>query len=85
LYWLSVTSGIYSFKGQLNKTQLIVFFGTILFTLFSMDVLKAFYANKLRSKIKATHIVKLNRIAGVLIIVFALKLIYNLVFTSTLF
>ncbi|TAH00475.1 MAG: LysE family translocator [Sphingobacteriales bacterium] len=85
LYWISVTSGVYTLKGHLEKNDLIVFFGTILIVLFSMDVLKAFYANKLRSKIKSTYIVKLNRVAGVLIIIFALKLIYNLVFTSKLF
>ncbi len=85
LYWVSVTSGVYTLKGHLEKNDLIVFFGTILIVLFGMDVLKAYYANKLRSKIKSTYIVKLNRVAGILIIAFALKLIYNLAFTSKLF
>jgi len=85
LYWISVTSGVYSLKGTLNSQQLIIFFGTILISLFGLDVLKAFYANKLRSKIKPVYIVKLNRIAGAIIIVFALKIIYSLIFTTTLF
>ncbi len=85
LYWISVTSSVYALKGDLSKQEIMLFFGAILFTLFGMDVLKAFYANKLRSKIKAIYIVRLNRIAGVLILVFALKLIYNLIFTTTLF
>jgi amino acid exporter len=85
LYWVSVTSGVYTLKGRLEKHELIVFFSTILITLFGMDALKAFYANKLRTKIKPIYIVRLNRIAGVLIIVFALKLIYNLLFTTHIF
>ncbi len=84
LYWISVTSGIYSLKGELNSQQIIPFFGSILITLFGMDVLKAYFAHKLRYKIKEKSIQKLNNIAGVIIIIFALKLIYNLIFTETL-
>lgn len=47
-------------------------------TQFSLDVLKAHYANKLRYRIKEKHIAMLNRIAGILILIFALRLIYNL-------
>ena len=85
LYWISVTSGVYSLKGNLSKEEIIIFFGTILLTLFGMDILKAFYANKLRTRIKSKYILRLNRVAGILIILFALKLIYNLIFTKTLF
>ena len=85
LYWISVTSGVYSLNGELRKEEVVLFFGTILLTLFGMDVLKAFYANKLRTRIKSKYILRLNRVAGVLIILFALKLIYNLIFTKTLF
>lgn len=84
LYWISVTSGIYSLHGNLTSQQIIPFFGSILLTLFGMDVLKAYFANKLRYKIKEKSIQRLNNIAGVLIIIFALKLIYNLIFTETL-
>lgn len=84
LYWISVTSGIYSLNGTLTSQQIIPFFGSILITLFGMDVLKAYFAHKLRYKIKEKSIQRLNNIAGVLIIIFALKLIYNLIFTETL-
>ena len=84
LYWVSVTSGVYSVYGDLTSHQLIPFFGAILFTLFGMDTLKAYFAHKLRYKIKEKSIQNLNRIAGVLIIIFALKLIYNLIFSHTL-
>lgn len=84
LYWISVTSGVYSLNGEIRSEQIIPFYGTILFTLFGMDILKAYFAHKLRYKIKERSIQRLNNIAGVLIIVFALKLIYNLIFTETL-
>ncbi|MDA9555122.1 LysE family translocator [Pelobium sp.] len=84
LYWVSVTSGVYSLYGDLTSHQVIPFFGAILLTLFGMDTLKAYFAHKLRYRIKEKSIQNLNKIAGILIIVFALKLIYNLIFTHTL-
>lgn len=84
LYWVSVTSGIISVTGEIKAQQIIPFFGSILVTQFSMDTLKAYYANKLRYRIKENTIVLLNRVAGTLIIIFALKLIYNLIFNIPL-
>lgn len=78
LYWLSVTSGVISLSGGLKSADIIPFYGSILITQFSLDVLKAYYANKLRYKIKEKTISNLNKIAGVLIIIFALRIIYNL-------
>ncbi len=84
LYWISVTSGVISLAGGFNPKVIIPFFATILITQFSLDTLKAYYANKLRKKITQETLLKLNRIAGGLIIIFALKLIYSLVFTHSL-
>jgi len=84
LYWISVSSGVYSMYGELTSKQIIPFFGAILITLFSMDTLKAYFAHKMRYKIKEKTLQNLNKIAGIIIIIFALKLIYNLIFTHTL-
>jgi amino acid exporter len=84
LYWVSVTSSFISIHGQIDSEGIIPFFGSILITQFSMDTVKAYYSNKLRYRIKENTMVMLNRVAGALIIIFALKLIYNLVFTSSL-
>lgn len=84
LYWVSVTSAFISMHGELDRTETIPFFGSILVTQFSMDIVKAYYSNKLRYRIKENTMVTLNRVAGGLIIIFALKLIYNLVFTHSL-
>lgn len=84
LYWISITSGAISVAGGYNSQIIIPFFATILLTQFSVDSLKAYYANKLRGKITESTLIKLNRIAGGLIIIFALKLIYSLVISHSL-
>jgi amino acid exporter len=78
LYWLSVTSSVISISGEIKSSEIIPFFGSILITQFSLDTLKAYYANKLRYRIKEKNIARLNRIAGVLILIFAARLIFNL-------
>ncbi|PRY52448.1 threonine/homoserine/homoserine lactone efflux protein [Arcticibacter pallidicorallinus] len=78
IYWITVTSSIISVTGEIQAQQIFPFFGSILITQFSMDSVKAYYANKLRYKIKERTIVLLNRVAGSLIMIFALKLIYDL-------
>ena len=84
LYWVSVTSGFISVAGAIEAHNIVPFFGSILCAQFSMDFVKAYYANKLRYRIKEHTIAHLNRIAGILIIIFALRLIYTLVFTRSL-
>jgi amino acid exporter len=83
LYWISVTSGLISVTGELNAKEIVPFFGSILVTQFSMDTLKAYYANKLRYRIKESTMAWLNKTAGTLIIIFALRLIYSLLFTNS--
>lgn len=84
LYWLSVTSGVISISGEIKSSEIIPFFGSILITQFSVDVVKAYYANKLRYRIKEKTISNLNRIAGALILIFAIRLIYNLLSGNSL-
>lgn len=84
LYWISVTSGVVSIAGGFNPRIILPFFAAILITQFSLDTLKAYFANKLRKKITEKTLMRLNRIAGGLIIIFALHLVYSLVFTHSL-
>ncbi|MEJ7778354.1 MAG: LysE family translocator [Daejeonella sp.] len=84
LYWLSVTSGVISISGEIDPAEVIPFFGSILITQFSVDVVKAYYANKLRYRIKEKTISNLNRIAGILILIFAARLLYNLLSGNSL-
>ncbi|MBC7743661.1 MAG: LysE family translocator [Flavobacterium sp.] len=78
LYWVSITSGIISVAGEFQAKNILPFYSAILITQFSVDVVKAYYANKLRYRIKEKSIARLNLVAGLLIIAFALRLIYNL-------
>ncbi|MEY3679058.1 MAG: hypothetical protein RI924_1199 [Bacteroidota bacterium] len=84
IYWVSVTSGVISITGGYNPKIILPFFATILITQFSLDTLKAYYANKLRKKITENTLIKLNRIAGGLIIIFAVHLLYSLVVNHSL-
>ncbi|TZF81535.1 LysE family translocator [Pedobacter sp. BS3] len=78
LYWVTVTGGVMSISGgNLKPQQILPFFGCILITQFSMDSLKAYYANKLRYRIKENTLAWFNRIAGILIIIFAFRLMFG--------
>ena len=78
LYWVTVTGGVMSIGGgNLKPQQMLPFFGCILITQFSMDTLKAYYANKLRYRIKENTLAWFNRIAGILIIIFAFRLMFG--------
>ena len=79
LYWISVTSGVISVAGGYNPNIIVPFFTAILITQFSLDALKAYFANKLRNRITVHNLIVLNRVAGTLLIIFAAKLIYSLV------
>lgn len=84
LYWFSVAGGAISVTGQFSPKKIIPLFASILITQFSLDVTKAYYANKLRYRIKAHMISKLNKVAGILLILFAIRMILNLVLGHSL-
>jgi threonine/homoserine/homoserine lactone efflux protein len=84
LYWISVTSGVISVAGGYNPNIIVPFFAAILITQFSLDTLKAYFANKLRNRITVHNLIVLNRVAGTLLIIFAAKLIYSLVVNHSL-
>ena|SRR5690554_5278288 len=81
LYWISVTGGVISVTGKFNLQEIIPFFATILITQFTIDCLKAFYANKLSHRIEEKTIGRINKMAGIFIIIFALRLMYEVIFT----
>lgn len=85
LYWISVTGGVISVSGKFNLQEIIPFFATILFTQFTIDCIKAFYADKLRHRIEEKTMGRINKVAGVFIIIFALRLMYEVVFTHSSF
>lgn len=83
LYWISITGGVISVSGKFNLQEIIPFFATILITQFSVDCIKAFYADKLSHRIEEKTIGRINKMAGVFIIIFALRLMYETIFTHS--
>jgi len=84
LYWISVTSGVVSISDRFDLKRIILFFSCVLLTQLGIDTAKAFYADKLSHKIEECTLNKINKFAGALIIVFALRLMYELVFTHSI-
>jgi amino acid exporter len=78
LYWVSITGGFLSVSGRrFEPGTIIPFFACILITQFSIDCLKAYYADKLSYRIEEKTLGRFSKFAGILIIVFALRLMYD--------
>lgn len=74
LFWISTVGGamaLYDGESKLIWTQ----FSAVLLTVFLFDILKAWFAKKMRSFITEDKIFKANRIIGIAFIVFALILL----------
>jgi threonine/homoserine/homoserine lactone efflux protein len=74
-FWMGV-AGTVSVKESYTITHLLVFYGSILLTIYSTDLLKAYIAHKLKSIITINILLWLNRISGFALISFG---IYTLV------
>ncbi|WP_028298755.1 LysE family translocator [Olivibacter sitiensis] len=81
-YWIGLTSGFVSANGSFNINKAVPFFASVLLTQLASDCTKAFYADKLSHKIEEKVLNNINKFAGALIIIIALRLMYQLVFTQ---
>lgn len=73
MFWIMV-GGIVSVQLHYVMAEKVAFFVVAMATQLSVDALKTYYAAKLRYKIKERTIQNLNRIAGAVIIIFAIRL-----------
>jgi threonine/homoserine/homoserine lactone efflux protein len=73
MFWLMV-GGIVSVQLHYAMAEKVVFFVVAMATQLSVDFVKTYYTAKLRHMIKERTIQNLNRIAGAVIIIFALRL-----------
>ncbi|AOM78193.1 LysE family translocator [Pedobacter steynii] len=73
MFWIMV-GGIISVQLHYTMAEKIVFFIIAMATQLSVDGIKTYYAAKLRYRIKEKTIQNLNRIAGAVIIIFAIRL-----------
>lgn len=75
MFWI-IVSGIISAKLNSLDEKLFCFF-IAMATQLTIDGLKSYYSSKLRYRIKEDALSKLNKIAGIIIIAFAIWLIYK--------
>jgi threonine/homoserine/homoserine lactone efflux protein len=78
MFWVMV-GGVVAVHLQFGMAEKIAFFVVALITQLSMDSIKTYYAAKLRYKIKERSIQRLNRIAGIVIIIFAFRLFIEVI------
>lgn len=78
MFWIMV-GGIISAQLHYNMSEKIVFFVVAMITQLSVDCLKTYYAAKLRYRIKEKSIQNLNKIAGVVILIFAIRLFIEVI------
>ncbi len=81
-HWITVigtASTIYRADDTNRTVKIAVMFLTVLVVQFGLDTTKAFYANKLRAKVSAKLVHRLNQVAGVALIIASLVLMDKLV------
>jgi len=76
MFWIIVSS-IISVKLNNMLNEKLLCFIIAMATQLTIDGLKSYYSSKLRYKIKEDTLKKLNKVAGVIIIVFAFWLMYK--------
>ncbi|WP_316734444.1 LysE family translocator [Pedobacter aquatilis] len=76
MFWI-IVSGIISVKLNNMLNEKLVCFFIAMSTQLAIDGAKSFYSSKLRYRIKEDALKKLNKIAGVIIIFFAVWLMYK--------
>ncbi|XOV91111.1 MAG: LysE family translocator [Bacteroidota bacterium] len=77
VFWMGII-GMVAVKFEYGPQQQPFFFAGVLITIFSMDILKAFIAHRLRSVVTPNSILIMNRSVGVILILFGLHMFYFL-------
>jgi len=81
-FWLGIIS-LASTKYKYGNQEMILFFIAILCTVLVIDIAKSYLANQLRSFITVRFIRIMNRVVGIALIVFALKLFLGVFASQT--
>lgn len=77
VFWIGVITALNA--GQMvGKSHALIFFAMVMLTVFSTDLLKAFLASKLKKLLTSTILIWLNRISGLALICYGMKLIYDI-------
>ncbi|MES2455565.1 MAG: LysE family transporter [Bacteroidota bacterium] len=78
MFWVMV-GGIISVQLHYDMAEKILFFLVAMTTQLSVDCFKTYYAAKLRYRIKEKSIQNLNRIAGGVILIFAIRIFVQVI------
>ncbi|MFT7382165.1 MAG: threonine/homoserine/homoserine lactone efflux protein [Roseivirga sp.] len=73
-FWISIVSKV-SIDFEYSDNQALGFFVALVLTVFIVDVLKSHFATKLREIVTARFMKIMNRIVGIALILFALRLL----------
>lgn len=77
VFWVGVSGTINAKAGE-DKSDVILFFICVLITVLATDLLKAYLAVKLKKIIRPVFLLWLNRISGIGLMAFGIRLIYLL-------
>ena len=75
LFWLGVASMV-ALNYRYPFDQKVAFFSATILTVLLLDFVKAFAANKLRNLLSPTFMTWMNRIVGVVLIIFSFRLFF---------
>lgn len=75
VFWLGISSGI-SVK-NFDNMQTLSFYAAVLVSVLSTDVIKCYLANKLQRIITVTVLIWMNRVSGLALVFFGIKIIYK--------
>jgi len=78
IFWLTVNGilkTVFHIDNEFDNMENILFFSSVLATGYTLDILKAYGANKIRHRIKQNTVKTMNRIAGLVIMFFGIRLI----------
>lgn len=84
VYWLGVSSFVSAMPGM-NQTDQWLFFAGTLGTILTTDLLKSWGAKKLRRFVTRRVILWLNRISGSVLLLFGLKILYDVLVLNKTF
>lgn len=76
IFWLGVNTVILS-KETFTNRQAFLYFGSILLTLVITDLLKILLAKRIGSALKPTYILRMRQIAGVLLIISGIVMLFR--------
>ncbi len=77
LFWIGIVS-VVSIKEHYTRTHEMMFFSSLLSTVFLTDLLKSYVANRIKNLLKPEVMLWINRIIGIVLVAFGLNMILKI-------